>query len=51
LSGSPVWLDRVRHRLDPDGARTTARMYAGGPAATSLLGSLAGAVAGALGGL
>jgi hypothetical protein len=52
LSGGPVWLDRIRHRIDSGGARTTARMYAGGPPAGDLsgsLGSLAGAVAGALG--
>jgi hypothetical protein len=50
LSTAPVWLDRVRHRLGPDGAWTTARMYAGGPAAGGgLLGSLAGTAAAVLG--
>jgi hypothetical protein len=40
LDGSPVWLDRVHHRVDARSARTTARMYAGGPPSTGLIGSL-----------
>lgn len=49
LTGAPVWLDRVRHRLGAGSARTSARMYAGGPPASGPLGSLVGAVSGALG--
>lgn len=49
LSTAPVWLDRVRHRVGAGEAVTTARMYAGGPPAGDLLGSLAGALTGALG--
>ena len=49
FDGAPIWLDLIRHRIDSGGALTTARMYAGGPPAGDLLGSLAGAALAAVG--
>jgi len=49
MVGDPVWLDRIHHRVDADTALTTARMHAGGPASSDLLGALGGALTSALG--
>lgn len=49
LGTGPFWLDRVRHRLSPAGAYTTARLCAGGPAfdpAAALTGAAAGLLSG-----
>ncbi len=50
LPGGPLWVDRVSHRVGPDGAVTRARLWGGGDAfdPSSLLGSLAGAIGGLL---
>lgn len=49
LEQGPFWVDRVRHRLSPRGARTVARLWGGGDSfdPSSLLGSLASALASA----
>lgn len=46
LAGGPHWVERVTHRLGPNGATTHARLAEGGPAfdPMALLGSLVGAV-------
>ena len=50
LGTGPFWLDRVRHRLGPAGAYTTARLRTGGPAFDPLA-TLAGMAGALLGGL
>lgn len=50
LPTGPLWVDKVSHRITPNGALTKARLWGGGDAfdPTSLLGSLAGAIGGLL---